>query len=105
MILIPYCGILLECFCICEGFFICSVGHSFKGFLQQHIDQAFLKGFDDNVGRHSSPSFFQVNKFSFFLSLNVSKNNLDCPVCCSTELLCFIGSKIESVARGFQKNV
>lgn len=34
--------------------------HSFNIFLQQHIDQALGKGFDDNVGRHSGPVFFQV---------------------------------------------
>lgn len=34
--------------------------HSFNVFLQQHIDQALGKGFDDNVGRHSGPIFFQV---------------------------------------------
>lgn len=44
--------------------------HSFKGFLQQHIDQAFLKGFDDNVGRHSSPTFFQVPKLSLWLEVS-----------------------------------
>ncbi|XP_066949064.1 nonsense-mediated mRNA decay factor SMG8-like isoform X2 [Macrobrachium rosenbergii] len=36
--------------------------HSFNVFLQQHIDQALGKGFDDNVGRHSGPVFFQVPK-------------------------------------------
>ncbi|KAK7078534.1 Protein smg8 [Halocaridina rubra] len=36
--------------------------HSFNVFLQQHIDQALGKGFDDNVGRHSGPAFFQVPK-------------------------------------------
>ncbi|XP_045596633.2 nonsense-mediated mRNA decay factor SMG8 [Procambarus clarkii] len=34
--------------------------HRFNVFLQQHIDQALGKGFDDNVGRHSGPVFFQV---------------------------------------------
>ncbi|XP_050702519.1 nonsense-mediated mRNA decay factor SMG8-like [Eriocheir sinensis] len=34
--------------------------HSFAIFLQQHIDQALGKGFDDNVGRHSGPLFFMV---------------------------------------------
>ncbi|XP_047489241.1 nonsense-mediated mRNA decay factor SMG8-like isoform X2 [Penaeus chinensis] len=34
--------------------------HSFNVFLQQHIDQALGKGFDDNVGRHSGPVFFYV---------------------------------------------
>ncbi|XP_063853668.1 LOW QUALITY PROTEIN: nonsense-mediated mRNA decay factor SMG8-like [Scylla paramamosain] len=38
--------------------------HSFKIFLQQHIDQALGKGFDDNVGRHSGPSFFMVPRAS-----------------------------------------
>lgn len=35
--------------------------HSFNVFLQQHIDQALGKGFDDNVGRHSGPVFFYVS--------------------------------------------
>lgn len=34
--------------------------HSFKAFLQKHIDQAFTKGFDDNVGRHTSPGYFEA---------------------------------------------
>lgn len=38
--------------------------HSFAIFLQQHIDQALGKGFDDNVGRHSGPSFFMVPRAS-----------------------------------------
>ncbi|XP_042242622.1 protein smg8-like isoform X2 [Homarus americanus] len=38
--------------------------HSFNVFLQQHIDQALGKGFDDNVGRHSGPVFFQVPRAS-----------------------------------------
>ncbi|XP_026284537.1 nonsense-mediated mRNA decay factor SMG8 isoform X3 [Frankliniella occidentalis] len=44
--------------------------HSFKGFLQQHIEQAFSKGFDDNVGRHSAPTFFEVPKFSLWLEVS-----------------------------------
>ncbi|XP_069701408.1 nonsense-mediated mRNA decay factor SMG8 isoform X3 [Periplaneta americana] len=53
--------------------------HNFRSFLQQHIDQAFTKGFDDNVGRHTAPGYFEIptaniwfevsNKaFSFFLN-------------------------------------
>ncbi|KAK4311693.1 hypothetical protein Pmani_016826 [Petrolisthes manimaculis] len=38
--------------------------HSFNVFLQQHIDQALGKGFDDNVGRHSGPVFFQIPRAS-----------------------------------------
>ncbi|KAK7791770.1 hypothetical protein R5R35_012316 [Gryllus longicercus] len=34
--------------------------HSFKDFLQKHIDQAFAKGFDDNVGRHTTPGHFEA---------------------------------------------
>lgn len=34
--------------------------HSFKAFLWQHVDLAFTKGFDDNVGRHLGMSVFEV---------------------------------------------
>ena len=34
--------------------------HTFKKFLQQHIQLAFSKGFDDNVGRHLTPAHFEV---------------------------------------------
>ncbi|XP_068084532.1 nonsense-mediated mRNA decay factor SMG8 isoform X2 [Anabrus simplex] len=34
--------------------------HSFKTFLQKHIDQAFTKGFDDNVGKHYTPGYFET---------------------------------------------
>lgn len=34
--------------------------HNFRSFLQQHIDQAFTKGFDDNVGRHIAPGYFEI---------------------------------------------
>uniref|UniRef100_A0A1B6D313 Nonsense-mediated mRNA decay factor SMG8 n=1 Tax=Clastoptera arizonana TaxID=38151 RepID=A0A1B6D313_9HEMI len=37
-----------------------SSDHSFQKFLQQHIDQAFHKGFDDNVGRHPPTNTFFV---------------------------------------------
>lgn len=33
---------------------------SFRSFLQQHINLAFARGFDDNVGRHSIPAYFEV---------------------------------------------
>lgn len=44
--------------------------HCFKGFLQQHVEQAFSKGFDDNVGRHSAPTFFEVPKLSLWLEVS-----------------------------------
>ncbi|XP_046362085.2 nonsense-mediated mRNA decay factor SMG8-like isoform X1 [Haliotis rufescens] len=34
--------------------------NSFKEFLWQHIDQAFTKGFDDNVGRNPVPAVFEM---------------------------------------------
>lgn len=34
--------------------------HSFGSFLQQHINLAFARGFDDNVSRHSIPAHFEV---------------------------------------------
>ena len=34
---------------------------SLHDFLSQHIDQAFGKGFDDNVGRNPVPSVFHVS--------------------------------------------
>lgn len=39
-----------------------NLDHSFKVFLMQHIDQALGRGFDDNIGRHAGPHFFQVPK-------------------------------------------
>ncbi|XP_046388258.1 uncharacterized protein LOC124157509 [Ischnura elegans] len=36
------------------------LGHTFQKFIQQHIAQAFAKGFDDNVGRHSAPPVFEI---------------------------------------------
>lgn len=36
------------------------VDHSFKTFLEQHLELAFTKGFDDNVGRHSGMSVFEL---------------------------------------------
>jgi len=41
-----------------------STDHNFRSFLQQHIDQAFTKGFDDNVGRHIAPGYFEVTLLS-----------------------------------------
>ncbi|XP_012536412.1 protein SMG8 [Monomorium pharaonis] len=40
--------------------------HSFRSFLQQHIDLAFAKGFDDNVSRHSIPAHFEVPTLNIF---------------------------------------
>ncbi|CAL1682174.1 unnamed protein product [Lasius platythorax] len=40
--------------------------HSFKLFLQQHINLAFAKGFDDNVGRHSVPAYFEIPTLNIF---------------------------------------
>ena len=34
---------------------------SFKEFLWEHIDTAFTKGFDDNVGRHPVAATFEVS--------------------------------------------
>ncbi|XP_011306755.1 protein SMG8 [Fopius arisanus] len=39
---------------------------SFSFFLQQHIKLAFSKGFDDNVGRHSTPAHFEIPSVSGF---------------------------------------
>ena len=50
----------LEC-----GFIL--TGHNFRTFLQQHIDLAYGKGFEDNVnvgGRHNSQGYFEVNIFT-----------------------------------------
>ncbi|XP_071455115.1 nonsense-mediated mRNA decay factor SMG8 [Hetaerina americana] len=35
-------------------------GHTFQKFIHQHIAQAFAKGFDDNVGRHTAPPMFEI---------------------------------------------
>ncbi|KAL6257681.1 hypothetical protein P5V15_011262 [Pogonomyrmex californicus] len=40
--------------------------HSFKSFLQQHINLAFTKGFDDNVSRHSIPAHFEIPTLNIF---------------------------------------
>lgn len=44
-------------------------GHNVKKFLFDHIDVAFKKGFDDNIGRHSITvsNYFEVVKY--FISL------------------------------------
>lgn len=34
---------------------------TFGSFLQQHINLAFARGFDDNVSRHSIPAHFEVD--------------------------------------------
>nr|CAD7262909.1 unnamed protein product [Timema shepardi] len=46
-----------------------SHGHNFRNFLQQHIDQGFHKGFDDNVGRHALPSYFEVPQASLWFDV------------------------------------
>ncbi|XP_047108247.1 nonsense-mediated mRNA decay factor SMG8 isoform X1 [Schistocerca piceifrons] len=43
--------------------------HSFKSFLHQHIDLALGKGFDDNVGKHALPSYFEVATASVWFEL------------------------------------
>ncbi|XP_032668556.1 protein SMG8 [Odontomachus brunneus] len=40
--------------------------HSFRLFLQQHINLAFARGFDDNVGRHSVPAYFEIPTLNVF---------------------------------------
>ncbi|XP_015123123.1 protein SMG8 isoform X2 [Diachasma alloeum] len=48
-----------------------SENRSFTVFLQQHIKLAFAKGFDDNVGRHSTPAHFEIPSVStFFHTVN-----------------------------------
>ncbi|KAL2743606.1 nonsense-mediated mRNA decay factor SMG8 isoform X3 [Vespula maculifrons] len=42
---------------------------SFKSFLQQHINLAFGRGFDDNVGRHSVPAYFEIPTLSLFCNV------------------------------------
>lgn len=52
---------------------------SFRLFLQQHINLAFSKGFDDNVGRHSGSSHFEVSrksKTTFYMLLTKCKLKL-----------------------------
>ncbi|PNF37753.1 Protein SMG8 [Cryptotermes secundus] len=60
--------------------------HSFRSFLQQHIDQAFTKGFDDNVGRHTAHGYFEIptagvwfevsdKAFNMFLSCDQSPDS------------------------------
>ncbi|XP_076653468.1 nonsense-mediated mRNA decay factor SMG8 isoform X1 [Halictus rubicundus] len=39
---------------------------SFRLFLQQHINLAFARGFDDNVGRHSVPAYFEIPTAGIF---------------------------------------
>nr|CAD7597733.1 unnamed protein product [Timema genevievae] len=46
-----------------------SHGHNFRNFLQQHIDLGFHKGFDDNVGRHALPSYFEVPQASLWFDV------------------------------------
>lgn len=38
------------------------IGHNIKQFLFDHIEIAFKKGFDDNIGRHgiTIPNYFEV---------------------------------------------
>ena len=46
--------------------------NSFKEFLWQHIDVAFTKGFDDNVGRNAMPARFEVKSSLSPLFLSVT---------------------------------
>ncbi|XP_011865598.1 PREDICTED: protein SMG8 isoform X1 [Vollenhovia emeryi] len=39
---------------------------SFRSFLQQHINLAFARGFDDNVSRHSVPAHFEIPTLNVF---------------------------------------
>ncbi|KAH0955896.1 hypothetical protein HN011_006917 [Eciton burchellii] len=39
---------------------------TFRLFLQQHIDLAFARGFDDNVSRHSTPAHFEIPTLNIF---------------------------------------
>lgn len=52
---------------------------SFRSFLQQHINLAFARGFDDNVGRHSTPAYFEVKilKSREILAVKKFENNKD----------------------------
>lgn len=43
---------------------------SFRSFLQQHINLAYSKGFDDNVGRHTTPSHFKIPTISQFIQVS-----------------------------------
>ncbi|KYQ55349.1 Protein SMG8 [Trachymyrmex zeteki] len=40
--------------------------HMFRSFLQQHINLAFVRGFDDNVSRHSIPAHFEIPTLNIF---------------------------------------
>ncbi|KAJ8687988.1 hypothetical protein QAD02_023783 [Eretmocerus hayati] len=44
--------------------------HTFKKFLQQHINLAFSKGFDDNVGRHAAPVHFDIPTLATFFDVS-----------------------------------
>nr|XP_012220936.1 PREDICTED: protein SMG8 isoform X2 [Linepithema humile] len=39
---------------------------TFRSFLQQHINLAFARGFDDNVSRHSIPAHFEIPTVNIF---------------------------------------
>ncbi|XP_014207374.1 protein SMG8 [Copidosoma floridanum] len=43
--------------------------YNFKKFLQQHINLAFSKGFDDNVGRHQVPAHFEIPTLALFFEV------------------------------------
>lgn len=49
---------------------------SFRLFLQQHINLAFARGFDDNVGRHSVPAYFEVSPKNQNNNYNFTLNSL-----------------------------
>lgn len=62
---------------------------SFKLFLQQHIDLAFTRGFDDNVGRHSTPAHFEVF-FFYNQKINLLSFEIHLFICRSQQYLYFV---------------
>lgn len=48
---------------------------TFRSFLQQHINLAFARGFDDNVSRHSTPAHFEVDVCKLHLIIIISEYN------------------------------
>lgn len=53
-------------------FFFFNLDHNVKKFLFDHIEVAFKKGFDDNIGRHAItvPNYFEVIKYVIENSIN-----------------------------------
>ncbi|KAL2714327.1 nonsense-mediated mRNA decay factor SMG8 isoform X3 [Vespula squamosa] len=76
---------------------------SFKSFLQQHINLAFGRGFDDNVGRHSVPAYFEVaTKFILIITIIVFMET-QIP---SLSLFCNVANKIlEYFIKGTDKDL